>query len=118
MTYRYYFISFRYNNQCMGRIEQMPQPTDRCLLGELLMSLEFASRDLSAKYDRFARWCDCVEGILDFIGVRKLWQTVFSKASGKVLEVAIGTGKNLYYYRRDCQIIAVDLSTEMLKQAR
>jgi ubiquinone/menaquinone biosynthesis C-methylase UbiE len=82
------------------------------------MSVEFASRDLSAKYDRFARWYDCVEGVLGFLGVSKLRQAVFSKASGKVLEVAVGTGKNLSYYRSDCQIIAVDLSKEMLKLAR
>ena len=80
--------------------------------------VEFASRDLAAKYDRFARWYDCVEGILDFLGVGKLRRAVFSEASGKVLEVAVGTGKNLYYYRSDCQIIAGDLSSEMLKVAR
>jgi len=82
------------------------------------MSVEFASRDLSAKYDRFARWYDSVEAVLDFLGVRKLRQAMVSEASGKVLEVAVGTGKNLYYYRRDCQIVAVDLSREMLKRAR
>jgi ubiquinone/menaquinone biosynthesis C-methylase UbiE len=82
------------------------------------MSVEFASKDLSAKYDRFARWYDCVEGFLGLLGVRKLRKRAFSQASGKVLEVAVGTGKNLYYYRPDCQIIALDLSKEMLKVAR
>src|SRR5436190_9089289 len=62
-----------------------------------LMSVEFASRDLSAKYDRFARWYDSVEAVLEFLGVRKLRQAILSEASGKVLEVAVGTGKNLYY---------------------
>jgi ubiquinone/menaquinone biosynthesis C-methylase UbiE len=38
-------------------------------------------------------------------------------ASGKVLEVAVGTGKNLTYYPRNCRIIALDRSTEMLKVA-
>ncbi len=80
--------------------------------------MEFASRELSAKYDRFARWYDYVEGVLDFLGMGRLRQGVFSKASGKVLEIAVGTGKNFYYYRSDCQIIAVDLSREMLKVAR
>ena len=75
------------------------------------MSVEFASRDLSAKYDRFARWYDSVEAVLEFLGVRKLRQAMVAEASGKVLEVAVGTGKNLYYYRREYQIIAVDLST-------
>ena len=80
--------------------------------------MEFASRELSAKYDRFARWYDYVEGVLDFLGVGRLRQGVFSEASGKVLEVAVGTGEYLCYYRSDCQIIAVDLSREMLKVAR
>lgn len=40
------------------------------------------------------------------------------RASGKVLEVAVGTGKNLIYYPRDSRIIALDLSGEMLKVAR
>src|SRR5262245_15221807 len=76
------------------------------------------SKDLAAKYDQFARWYDCVEGLLGLLGVSKLRQAVFSEASGKVLEVAIGTGRNLQYYRPNCEIIAVDVSGEMLKVAR
>jgi ubiquinone/menaquinone biosynthesis C-methylase UbiE len=82
------------------------------------MPVEFASRDLAAKYDRFARSYDILEGVLGYFGVTHLRRKVFSKASGKVLEVAVGTGKNLSYYRGDCQIIAVDLSKQMLKRAR
>ena len=82
------------------------------------MPVEFASKDLSAKYDRFAPWYDCVEGVLGVLGVRKLRRGVISQAFGKVLEVAVGTGKNLSYYRGDCQIFAVDLSKEMLKRAQ
>jgi len=80
--------------------------------------VNFTAKQLSAKYDRFARWYDYVEGVLDFLGVRRLRREVFSKASGKVLEVAVGTGKNLYCYRDTCQITAVDVSREMLKVAR
>lgn len=82
------------------------------------MSVEFTSRELSAKYDRFARWYDCVEGVLDLLGVRRLRRRVFSEASGKVLEVAVGTGKNLRYYPASCRITAVDVSREMLNVAQ
>ena len=82
------------------------------------MPVEFASKDLSAKYDRFAPWYDILEGVLGFLGLRKLRQQVVSKASGKVLEVAAGTGRNFSYYRSDSQIFAIDLSKEMLKRAR
>jgi ubiquinone/menaquinone biosynthesis C-methylase UbiE len=82
------------------------------------MAVEFGSRELAEKYDRFARWYDWVEGVPYVLGMRRLRRRVFAEASGKVLEVAVGTGKNLRYYPRDCQIIAVDLSSEMLKVAR
>jgi ubiquinone/menaquinone biosynthesis C-methylase UbiE len=80
--------------------------------------VKLGTRELSAKYDRFARWYDYVEGVLDFLGVKRLRQRLLSETLGKVLEVAVGTGKNLPYYPRDCRIIALDLSSEMLNVAR
>src|SRR5882672_8562862 len=82
------------------------------------MAAEFASRDISAKYDRFAPWYDWLEGILNLLGLSRLRRMLLRRASGKVLEVAVGTGKNLSCYPRDCRIIALDLSSEMLKVAR
>jgi ubiquinone/menaquinone biosynthesis C-methylase UbiE len=75
-------------------------------------------QEISQKYDRFAHWYDVVEGVPDVLGIRKLRQRVLRQASGRVLEVAVGTGKNLRYYPRGCRIIAVDLSREMLNIAR
>ena len=82
------------------------------------MPVQLTSQEISEKYDRFARWYDLVEGIPDVLGVRKLRQRVLQRASGNVLEVAVGTGKNLRYYSPGCRIIAVDLSREMLDVAR
>jgi ubiquinone/menaquinone biosynthesis C-methylase UbiE len=82
------------------------------------MPVSFSSQEISKKYDRFARWYDLVEGIPDILGLRKLRQGLLRRASGKVLEVAVGTGKNLAYHPRGCRIIAVDLSREMLNIAR
>lgn len=82
------------------------------------IAVEFASREIFAKYDRFARWYDSLEGILNLLGLSRLRRVLLRRASGKVLEVAVGTGKNLTYYPRDCRIIALDLSREMLKVAR
>ncbi len=80
--------------------------------------MEFVLKELSAKYDRFARWYDWLEGIPNLLGLSRLRRMLFRRATGKVLEVAAGTGKNLAYYPRDCRIIALDLSREMLKVAR
>jgi ubiquinone/menaquinone biosynthesis C-methylase UbiE len=82
------------------------------------MSVRFGSREISVKYDRFARWYDWLEGILNLLGLSRLRRMILRRASGSVLEVAVGTGKNLPYYPRDCRIIALDLSSEMLRVAR
>ena len=80
--------------------------------------MHFTSREISEKYDRFARWYDLVEGVPNLLGVRKLRRRLLRHASGNVLEVAVGTGQNLTYYPPDCRIIAVDVSREMLNVAR
>jgi ubiquinone/menaquinone biosynthesis C-methylase UbiE len=82
------------------------------------MAVEFASREISEKYDRFARWYDLVEGVPDLLGVKRFRRRLLARASGRVLEVAAGTGKNLTYYPRNCRIIALDVSDGMLKVAR
>jgi len=82
------------------------------------MAVQLTSHELSQRYDRIARWYDRFEGILGLFGVSRLRRRGLQHARGRVLEVAVGTGKNLSYYPRDCRIIAVDLSSEMLKVAR
>src|SRR5262249_49673458 len=74
--------------------------------------------EISEKYDRFAPWYDVVEVVPDFLGVRKLRQRLLARASGTVLEVAVGTGRNLPYYPASCRIFGVDVSREMLNLAR
>jgi ubiquinone/menaquinone biosynthesis C-methylase UbiE len=63
------------------------------------------------KYDRtMGRW----EKVL-FGGGRE-W--VCSQARGDVLEIAIGTGRNLPHYPADVRLTAIELSPEMLSIAR
>jgi ubiquinone/menaquinone biosynthesis C-methylase UbiE len=83
-----------------------------------IVAVKLTSREVSEKYDRFARWYDWVEGVSDRLGVRRLRRQLLRRASGSVLEVAAGTGKNLAHYPAACRIVALDLSTEMLEVAR
>lgn len=52
------------------------------------------------------------------LGVARLRRKLLSKASGKILEVACGTGQNLPLFAAGSEITAVDLSPKMLEVAR
>src|SRR5262245_6151193 len=82
------------------------------------MTTELTTKEISEKYDRFARWFDWVEGVPDILGVSNLRRWLLQRASVRVLEVAVGTGKNLRYYPAHCRISGVDVSREMLSVAR
>ena len=92
------------------------QPNETARQGN--MAVRFTSEEISRKYDRFAPWYDCVEGIPDLLGLSRLRRRLLEKASGKVLEVAVGTGKNLRFYPPGCWITALDVSSEMLNVAK
>ncbi|MFQ5852614.1 MAG: class I SAM-dependent methyltransferase [Candidatus Binatia bacterium] len=80
--------------------------------------LAYPKKQILEKYEKFAPWYDLVEGVPDLLGLRKLRRRLLEKASGKVLEVAAGSGKNFPHYPRSCQLTAVDLSPAMLAIAR
>ena len=82
------------------------------------MAGQLTSQEIAQKYDLFARWYDFVEGVPDLLGVRKLRGQLLARASGKILEVAAGTGKNFSFYPKSSDLTAVDVSAEMLRAAR
>jgi len=100
------------------RTEQVGTAQHRWAESSGIVPVEFSSREVSAKYNRFARRYDYFESVLGLLGLNTLRQSIVSQASGKVLEVAVGTGQNFRYYRSDCEIIALDHSSGMLKIAR
>lgn len=83
---------------------------------------ESRSRDLTsatrARYDRVARFYDVMEAGMEkgsMAGWRaRLWALV---KGPRVLEVGVGTGKNIPYYPAGAQVTAVDLSPRMLARA-
>jgi ubiquinone/menaquinone biosynthesis C-methylase UbiE len=66
------------------------------------------------KYNRFAPWYDLMVAIPELMGIGALRRETLEEASGEVLEIAVGTGRNLGYYSNNCRVIAVDLSRTML----
>lgn len=80
--------------------------------------MALTSQEIRRKYAKFAPWYDWMEGIPEFLGVHRFRRELLQRVSGNVLEIAVGTGKNLRYYPSGCRIVAVDLSLEMLGVAR
>ena len=71
-----------------------------------------------ARYDRQAGRYDLMEAPAEFLAFRRLrrrlWADVYENT---VLEIGVGTGKNLAYHPRGGRVVAVDLSPRMLRRA-
>lgn len=71
----------------------------------------------SQKYDRASRNYDRMESFVERLFFRRFREQALSHARGDVLEVGVGTGKNLHYYPFELQVTAVDFSSGMLERA-
>jgi len=76
----------------------------------------YSKQELQTRYDKFAKWYDLSEGLLELL-VSPLRHQLIKKARGKILEVGVGTGRNIKYYPLSCELTATDLSQEMLNLA-
>ena len=68
-------------------------------------------------YRRWAPVYDKTFGVVASEG-RKHAVEIINKRHGRVLEVGVGTGLSLPSYRRNLEIVGIDLSPEMLDKAR
>ncbi len=71
-----------------------------------------------SKYNRIAPIYELIDLPLEFFFFRKWRKEALSGLSGKVLEVGIGTGRNLKFYPADCRVIGIDKSEGMLQRAQ
>lgn len=71
------------------------------------------------RYDRIAPVYDLMEWFIERLALRhwrrELWARV---PAGRILEVGVGTGKNMAFYPEGVQVTAIDLSDRMLTRAR
>ena len=79
---------------------------------------------IKTRYNRIAPIYDLMEGLMEKGKMdswrQDLWDKVNEykpKNDGKLLEVGIGTGKNIKYYPDDIEIFAIDFSEKMLEEA-
>lgn len=74
--------------------------------------------EVRRKYDEIAPRYDRLEAVLEWLGVRRLRRGHFGKARGRVLEVAVGTGKNIPFFGRSVrELVGIDLSPAMMEVA-
>ena len=77
-----------------------------------------ATAQTKARYNRIAGIFDYMEWLMERRAQawrKRLWDSL---GPGSILEVGIGTGKNMPFYPEGGRICGIDLSDGMLKQAR
>jgi ubiquinone/menaquinone biosynthesis C-methylase UbiE len=80
---------------------------------------ERATRLARRRYDRIAWIYDALEGMNERISPVAAWrQQTWSRVSGRVLEIGIGTGRNIPYHPPHARVTGIDLSARMLARAR
>jgi len=87
------------------------------ILGYFLMKKQNDTQSVKGKYDRYSAFYDIVEWPLERFWFSRWRKKVVSNLKGNVLEVGVGTGKNLKYYSDDAKVTAIDLSSGMLGKA-
>jgi ubiquinone/menaquinone biosynthesis C-methylase UbiE len=71
-----------------------------------------------SKYNRIAPIYELIDLPLELFFFRKWRKEALSNLSGKVLEVGVGTGRNLKFYSSSCSVTGIDYSEKMLGKAR
>jgi len=65
-----------------------------------------------------ARVYDLCDAPMEMMGTKQRRRKLIGNAGGSVLEVGVGTGKNLPYYPDGATVTGVDVSSQMLAKAR
>ena len=79
---------------------------------------DHATEKTQRRYDRQAVLYEVMDWPFEFVVFGKLRRQLWADVLGNtVLEVGVGTGKNLAYHPEGIRIVAVDLSPRMLRRA-
>ena len=73
---------------------------------------------VTRRYDRAAPIYDLYTAPMEWFGTSRRRRRLVSQARGRVLEVGVGTGRNLAYYPHNPELTATDVSGAMLVRAR
>lgn len=74
--------------------------------------------EVTRRYNRMARVYDLCDAPMEMMGTKRRRRKLIGNAGGSVLEVGVGTGKNLPYYAGGVAVTGIDVSSQMLAKAR
>ncbi|MDK2800898.1 MAG: hypothetical protein PWQ70_2517 [Clostridiales bacterium] len=80
--------------------------------------MDIRTETIRKRYDRVAGIYDLLEQHMENKGMAEWRKAIVKELSGKVLEVGVGTGKNILYYPEGIEITGIDFSDKMLAKAR
>lgn len=69
------------------------------------------------KYERIAPVYDLID-LAELTFKRRLRPLLFAGLGGRLLDVGVGTGRNMPFYPAGCEVVGVDISPRMLARAR
>jgi ubiquinone/menaquinone biosynthesis C-methylase UbiE len=69
-------------------------------------------------YERIAPLYDLLDLPFEYARYRHIRPTLFAGLTGRILDVGVGTGRNIPYYPPAAQVVGVDLSPGMLARAQ
>ena len=72
---------------------------------------------IKKRYNRVAKFYDIIENPMEMMALKKWRIDLMKELKGKVLEVGVGTGKNIEHYPINIDITAIDFSEKMIKKA-
>jgi ubiquinone/menaquinone biosynthesis C-methylase UbiE len=73
---------------------------------------------VAKRYNRISRFYDILENLPEKFLFSRWRRMLWDYPSGKILEVGVGTGKNIPYYPSGVEVTAIDISEGMLERAR
>ena len=85
---------------------------------KIMQPLNRKSDPTRKRYNRVAAVYDLMEKPIEMLFFRHWRRKLFSQVKGRVLEIGVGTGKNIPYYPKELRVTAVDISEKMLQSGQ
>lgn len=80
--------------------------------------MDINSEKIRKRYNRVSRVYDILESPMEIMALKQWRIDLMKELRGDVLEIGVGTGKNIEYYPEDINITAIDFSEKMLEKAK